>query len=112
MIVRVWRGKSSAAKAAGYASFLRKTAYPDYGEAPGNRGWLLLSRAGADSVEFMFVSFWESMQAVARYAGGDPEHPKYYPEDEAALLELPQCAEHFEVVDMVLDTQPPAAQGR
>jgi heme-degrading monooxygenase HmoA len=112
MIVRVWRGKTSAAKAEGYANFLRETAYPDYGEAEGNRGWMLLSRAGADTVEFMFVSFWESMQAAAQYAGGDPEHPKYYPEDKAALLELPERAEHFEVVDMVLDTELPAAHQR
>jgi hypothetical protein len=105
MIVRVWRGKTSAAKAEGYGTFLREMAHPDYGQAEGNRGWLLLSGAGAESVEFMFVSFWDSMQAVAQYAGGDPEHPKYYPEDKAALLELPECAEHFEVVDVVLDAK-------
>jgi heme-degrading monooxygenase HmoA len=103
MIVRVWRGKTSAAKAEGYRTFLREMAYPDYGEAPGNRGWMLLSRTSAQSVEFMFVSLWDSMQAVAQYAGGDPEHPKYYPEDQAALLELPERAEHFEVVDVRLD---------
>ena len=57
----------------------------------------------------MFVSFWESMQAVAQYSGGDPEHPKYYPEDKAALLELPEHAEHFELVDMVLDANLRAA---
>ena len=109
MIVRVWRGKTTPAKAEGYGTFLRETAYPDYGEAQGNRGWMLLSRPGPESVEFMFVSFWESMQAVAQYSGGDPEHPKYYPEDKAALLELPERAEHFEVVDMVLDADLRAA---
>jgi heme-degrading monooxygenase HmoA len=109
MIVRMWRGKTSAAKAEGYGTFLREMAHPDYGEAEGNRGWMLLSRADAQSVEFMFLSFWDSMQAVAQYAGGDPEHPKYYPEDEAALLELPERAEHFEVLDVVLDARVRAA---
>jgi hypothetical protein len=102
MIVRLWRGRTSVAKAQDYAAFLRDKAYPDYGEAQGNRGWMLLSRPAANAVEFMFVSFWDSMQAVAQYSGGDPEQPKYYPEDRAALLELPDRVEHFEVLDLHL----------
>jgi heme-degrading monooxygenase HmoA len=100
MIVRVWRGKARPEKAGAYQKFLRDTAYPDYGEVKGNRGWMLLSRPAADTVEFMFVSFWDSMQALAQYTGGDPERPKYYPEDRAALLELPDRVDHFEVVDI------------
>jgi len=99
MVVRVWRGKSSAADADAYLRFLQGTAYPDYGEVNGNRGWMLLSRPLGETVEFMFVSFWESMGAVARYTEGDPHSPKYYPEDRAALLELPDRVDHFEVVD-------------
>jgi len=100
MIVRVWRGKTSGAKAGAYASFLQAGAYPDYGEVDGNRGWMLLKRPLGESMEFMFVSFWDSMDAVASYTGGDPSHPKYYPEDRAALTELPDSVEHFEIVDL------------
>jgi heme-degrading monooxygenase HmoA len=66
----------------------------------GNRGWMLLKRPLGDAVEFMFVSFWESMDALERYAGKDPERPKYYPEDRAALLELPDRVDHFDIVDL------------
>lgn len=100
MIVRVWRGKTSVTKADGYEAFLRDKAYPDYGEVQGNRGWILVRRPSEDAVEFMFVSFWDSMEALTRYTGNDPERPKYYPEDEAALLELPDRVEHFDVVDI------------
>jgi hypothetical protein len=48
----------------------------------------------------MFVSFWESMEAVERYAGVDPERPKHYPEDRAALLDPPDQVDHFQVVDL------------
>jgi hypothetical protein len=48
----------------------------------------------------MFVSFWDSMDALAEYTGGDPERPKYYAEDRAALLELPEGVEHYQVVDL------------
>ncbi len=99
MITRIWRGRTTAAKAGEYESFLKRTAYPDYGDVQGNRGWILLRRPDGDAVEFMFVSFWESMDALRRYTGADPERPKYYPEDRAALIELPDRVEHFGVVD-------------
>jgi len=100
MVVRVWRGSTGSAKADDYMRFLRETAYPDYGEVSGNRGWMLLRRPLADSVEFMFVSFWESMDAIGKYTGGNPEQPQYYPEDRAALLDLPDRVDHFEIVDL------------
>lgn len=77
MISRVWRGKTSIERADEYEDFLRRTAYPDYGGVEGNRGWILLRRADGDAVEFMFVSFWESMDALRRYAGDDTERPKW-----------------------------------
>ena len=100
MIVRVWCGRTSTAKAEAYKNFLREAAFTDYGDAEGNRGWMLLARENAATVELMFVSLWDSMQALARYAGGDPQRPKYYPEDRAALLELPDNVDHFELVDV------------
>ena len=100
MIVRVWRGRTSELKADDYMRFLKKMAYPDYGDVRGNRGWILLRRQASDAVEFMFVSFWDSMEALVEYTGGDPERPKYYPEDKAALLELPEGVEHYDVVDL------------
>jgi hypothetical protein len=40
------------------------------------------------------------MEALVEYTGRDPERPKYYPEDKAALLELPAGVEHYDVVDL------------
>ena len=102
MITRVWRGETSTEAADSYQAFLERTAYPDYGDAEGNRGWLLLRRDHAESVEFVFVSFWDSMEVLRRYAGSNPERPKYYPEDRAALLDLPERADHFDVIDAQL----------
>jgi heme-degrading monooxygenase HmoA len=100
MIIRIWRGQTSVIDADGYERFLKETAYPDYGEVSGNRGWILLRRSLSDNVEFMFVSFWDSMDDLVEYTGGNPERPKYYPEDRAALLELPAAVEHYQVVDL------------
>ena len=100
MIIRVWRGRTSVPKADEYERFLKETAYPDYGDVGGNRGWMLLRRPVPDAVEFMFVSFWDSMDALIDYTGGDPNRPKYYAQDRAALLELPKEVEHYDLVDL------------
>lgn len=100
MIIRVWRGRTNPVEKDPYERFLKEMAYPDYGEVPGNRGWILLRRRVSDSVEFMLVSFWDSMEALAEYTGGDPERPKYYPEDRVALLDLPEEVENYQVVDL------------
>jgi heme-degrading monooxygenase HmoA len=100
MIIRVWRGRTPIADAAEYERFLREMAYPDDGEVPGNRGWILLRHRVSDTVEFMFLSSWDSVEALAEYTGGDPERPNYYPKDRAALIELPEGVEHYQVVDL------------
>jgi hypothetical protein len=61
-----------------------------------------LRRPDSDAVEFMFVSLWDSRDALALYAGGKPERPKYDPKDNAALLELTPQIQHFEVIDLQL----------
>jgi len=98
MIARIWTGRTRAADADVYGEFLHRTAYPDYGGVPGNRGWILLRRPAGEAVEFTFVSLWESMDAVHAYAGDDAEQPKYYPEDRKYLIELPDRAANYEVV--------------
>lgn len=100
MIVRVWSGRTSVAKAPEYERFLKETAYPDYGDVEGNRGWLLLRRQEEDAVRFTFISLWESIEALRRYAGDTPEKPKYYAEDRAALLELPERADNYDLIDL------------
>lgn len=110
MITRIWRGRTTRERAFSYGEFLRRTAYPDYGGAAGNRGWMLLRRDREAEVEFAFVSFWESLEALRRYAGPDPEQPKYYAEDRGALFALPEQAELYETVDVQLPvpgTPPP-----
>ena len=102
MIVRTWTGRTARENAEIYGAFLERTAFPDYGDVPGNRGWLLLRRDDGDAVAFTLVSFWDSMDAVRRYAGEQAERPKYYSEDEKYLLELPPAAELHETVDVQL----------
>jgi heme-degrading monooxygenase HmoA len=48
--------------------------------------------------EVVTMSFWESMDAVRRFAGDDPERAVYYPEDDDFLVgEREQTVQHFRV---------------
>ena len=58
----------------------------------------MLRRIEDDSAHFLTVSFWGSMEEVGGFAGPDPEKARYYPEDEAFLLEFEPHVKHYDAV--------------
>jgi len=49
-------------------------------------------------VEFVFMSLWESWEAIRGFAGPDVEVARYYPKDKQFLLRLEPKVEHYEVL--------------
>ncbi len=97
MIVRIWHGRVPTSKADAYRAFLNKRAIPDYKSVEGNRGVYVLERREGDVTHFLTLTFWESWEALRRFAGEDLEAAKYYPEDEEFLLEFEPHVVHYEV---------------
>jgi heme-degrading monooxygenase HmoA len=98
MIARVWTGRTRADDAQRYAAYLDETGVPDLAKTPGNRGVLVFRRADGDEAEFQVASLWESMEAVRRFAGEDPDRAVYYPLDATYLRELSPTLPHYEMV--------------
>ncbi|MGH2427840.1 MAG: antibiotic biosynthesis monooxygenase family protein [Candidatus Limnocylindria bacterium] len=98
MIARAWRGRVPAQRSDEYLGYLRATGLADYAATPGHVRTLVLHRLVGDVAEFELVTFWESLDAIRRFAGQDVTRARYYPEDEGFLLELPERVEHWEVV--------------
>jgi heme-degrading monooxygenase HmoA len=98
MVVRIWHGVTAAAKADEYLDYLRATGVPDYRGTEGNRGVYVLRRIEDDRAHFLTVSFWESIEAIKRFAGSNPERARYYPEDEVFLLDFEPTVEHYKVL--------------
>jgi heme-degrading monooxygenase HmoA len=48
--------------------------------------------------EFVFVSLWDSMEAVRHFTGPEVDKAVYYPEDDAYLLEKEPGVTHYDVV--------------
>ncbi|MEO5561413.1 MAG: hypothetical protein ABIO49_15745 [Dokdonella sp.] len=101
MIARIWRGITLAEKADAYIDYLRETGLRDYASTPGNRGVSVLRRLQGEHSEIVLISLWDSMEAVRAFAGENPEHSVYYPEDENYLLEMEPLVRHYEVAEQL-----------
>ena len=97
MIARMWHGAVPASKQKTYRAYLEKTGVPDSRATAGNRGVAVLERLDGDVAHFVFISLWESLEAIRAFAGDTLEKARYYPEDAAFLLELEPTVTHYEV---------------
>jgi len=97
MIARVWRGAVRAGRGDAYAAYLDRTGVKDCRATPGNQGVWVLRRDLAEQTEFVFISLWDSMDVIRRFAGDDVGRARYYPEDRDFLIYLEANVSHYEV---------------
>lgn len=98
MIVRTWRGATKAEDADAYLQYLHETDFSQYRATPGNLGVLGLRSIAEGRAEFLLLTFWESEEAIRRFAGDDIGRAVFYPEDDRFLLEKEDRVRHFDVV--------------
>jgi heme-degrading monooxygenase HmoA len=97
MIARLWHGRTRLSDADEYAEFTKARAAPDYGSVEGLQRLYFLRRDEGDVAHFLLVTLWDSMDSVRQFAGDEPEKAKYYPEDDAFLLEKEEVTALYEV---------------
>jgi heme-degrading monooxygenase HmoA len=98
MIARVWRGVArDAADADAYLRHLRAGVLPALAAIEGYRDVRVLRRAARGRVEFLVLTFWDSMEAIRRFAGEDLERAVVEPEARAVLAEYDAFVRHYEV---------------
>ena len=98
MIARKWHGRVLAAQADAYYEYLLRTGLHDYRTTPGNRGIIVERWLEGDVAHFLLMTFWDSKEAIMRFAGADYTVPRYYPEDDAYLLEREAIVRHSDVL--------------
>lgn len=97
MIARTWHGITPAEKADEYLHLMLTVAVPDYEAIAGNRGVYVMRRIEGDDAHFLLLTFWESEDAIRRFAGSDIRAAKYYAFDREFLLDLEPTATHYDV---------------
>lgn len=98
MIARMWRGWVRSELITEYVDIVERTGMSEYRATPGNLGAQLLTRdLGGGRTELITLSWWSSLDDVRGFAGQDIETAKYYPEDDAYLVDRETTVQHFEV---------------
>src|SRR6516164_754345 len=98
MIVRVWRGWTTAANADGYEELIRSTIFPDILDR-GIDGLFRLDlyrRAGEVETEFMTLMWFTDHEAIIRFAGPDWETAVVPASARAVLSRFDEKAAHYE----------------
>jgi heme-degrading monooxygenase HmoA len=98
MIARTWSGATRARDADAYLEYLHATGLADYRSTPGNRGVVALRRIAGERAEFLLLTWWESEEAIRRFAGEDTERAVFYPEDDRFLIQRDERVRHYDVV--------------
>ncbi len=99
MISRQWRGFAKAACAADYEQHLRTETFPALHEISGFVDASIMKRSLGHAVEFLVVTRWESLEAIARFAGADLEVAVVPPKVQAMMVEYDARVKHYEVVE-------------
>lgn len=98
MIARMWRGSALPEKADDYVKHLEMSVLPELREIDGFQGIQLMRKDSSETVEFIVLTFWESMNAIRKFAGEDAEVAVVAPAAPPFFREYDQKVKHFEVV--------------
>jgi heme-degrading monooxygenase HmoA len=99
VISRQWRALAHRSEALRYIEHLRTETFPALKKMPGFIDASILSRPLGAGVEFLIETRWESLTAIARFAGADTEAAVVPPKVVAMMIEYDNRARHFEVIE-------------
>ena len=94
-IARIWRGRTTRARADEYASYLYEHGIKPLEEKA--LGVQQFREDRADDSEFVTISYWEDVEAMSRFAGKDPRRIHHLERDAEFLIELPQSVQVLEI---------------
>jgi heme-degrading monooxygenase HmoA len=98
MISRHWRGLVKSTHADEYIEHLRSETFPRLSNIPGFLNAAILRRTVQDGVEFVIVTNWESIEAIAQFSGREPETAVVPEKAQKMMIEYDHRARHYEVV--------------
>jgi heme-degrading monooxygenase HmoA len=98
MIARLWHGWTTRENAEAYEDLLRTRILPGIHRVLGYKGSYLLRKDGDVEVEFITLTFFESMDAVRDFAGEDYKTAVVPTEARRLLSRFDATSEHYETV--------------
>ena len=94
-IARIWRGRTRRERADEYEAYYNEAGIkPLIEKAMGVQSF---REDRAEESEFMTISYWESVEAMSRFTGGDPRRIHHLERDREFLIEIPKSVQILKV---------------
>jgi heme-degrading monooxygenase HmoA len=95
-IVRIWRGRVRSDRADEYEAYNYEAGIkPLIDKAVGVQTF---RQDREHETEFMTISYWESIEAMSSFTGGDPTRIHHLDRDQEFLIELPKEVQIFRIL--------------
>lgn len=94
-IARIWRGRTHRDRADEYEAYNYEAGIKPLVEKA--MGVQTLREDRGDETEFVTISYWESIEAMSRFTGGDPTRIHHLDRDAEFLIELPQSVQILQI---------------
>jgi heme-degrading monooxygenase HmoA len=94
-IVRIWRGRTRPERADEYEAYSYEAGIKPLIEKA--MGVQSLREDREHETEFITISYWESVEAMTRFTGGDPTRIHHLERDAEFLIELPKRVQILEL---------------
>jgi heme-degrading monooxygenase HmoA len=97
-IARIWKGRTTKEKADEYSKYLYEVGFlPLVKKALGAQ---FFREDRENETEFITISYWESVEAMSRFAGADPREIHHLERDPEFLIEVPKGVQVLNIVDV------------
>ncbi|MCT7374556.1 antibiotic biosynthesis monooxygenase family protein [Chelativorans salis] len=95
-IARIWRGRTRRERADEYEAYSYEAGIkPLIDNAIGVQ---VLREDKGEETEFVVISYWESIEAMSRFAGDDPTGIRHLERDPEFLIDLPQHVQTLRII--------------
>jgi heme-degrading monooxygenase HmoA len=98
VVARMWHGRVLSSKADEYYAYLKEAGIDKIEAIAGNLGAQVLRRTDGKTTEFTVISYWQSRDAITKFAGEDIEKTHFLAKDPQYLLDLEPKVKHFDVL--------------
>lgn len=106
MIVRTWRCRPHAEHVDTYYEYLTGVVFAGLTKIAGHRGAQLLRRESDGQVEFVAVSYWDTVAAIKEYAGENIDLAMVKPEARLMLAWFDEAVYHYDLLTSTGEAKP------
>ena len=98
MIERHWKCITKPQNCDEYLQHLVDETFPHLSTIDGFKGSSILKRTTESGIEFLIITEWESMEAIKKFAGENPESAVVPPKVQNMMITFDRTVDHYTVV--------------